>query len=187
MSWFLPTIRGAAFAVPFLVYAAPALADPCEGPLPARNATFSGAVRYVGDGDGLCVGPAGRPDLWIEVRLGDFYAPELHEPSGTDAKRRLERVVLGQVLQCRAGKRSYDRVIGYCALRERPLGGAAARERRPRGRSGLEAMNTMLNLSGAATLHRVAWPKLSTRRRRSGIIMLRQPTEGIKVKARDLR
>jgi len=122
MFWLLPAVRRTAFAVPFLLYAAPALADPCEGSLPARNASFSGIVRYVGDGDGLCVGSAGRPDLWIEVRLGDFYAPELHERGGMVAKRRLEHLVFGQVLQCRAGKRSYDRVIGYCTLAGRPLG-----------------------------------------------------------------
>lgn len=44
------------------LWASPALADPCEGPLPAKQASFTGVVRYVGDGDGLCVGPAGRPD-----------------------------------------------------------------------------------------------------------------------------
>lgn len=58
----------------------------------------------------------------IEVGLGDFYAPELHERGGMVAKRRLEHLVFGQVLQCRAGKRSYDRVIGYCTLAGRPLG-----------------------------------------------------------------
>lgn len=99
-----------------------ALADPCEGRLPARGVTFSGVVRYVGDGDGLCVGPEGQPDRWIEVRLGDFYAPELHERGGARAKRRLESLVLGKPLVCRAGRRSYDRVIGYCTLGGRPLG-----------------------------------------------------------------
>ena len=39
-----------------------------------------------------------------------------------DAKRRLERLVMGEVLDCRAGRRSYDRVIGYCTIRGRPLG-----------------------------------------------------------------
>lgn len=102
--------------------AAPAWADPCRGALPKRGAQFSGVVRYVGDGNGLCLGPSGRPDQWIEVRLGDFYAPELHERGGMDAKRRLERLVMGQVLDCRAGRRSYDRVIGYCTIRGRPLG-----------------------------------------------------------------
>ncbi|MBT2189406.1 hypothetical protein [Sphingobium nicotianae] len=83
---------------------------------------FSGIVRYVGDGDGLCVGPAGRPDQWIEVRLGDFYAPELHEAGGTDAKVRLERLVMGKPLVCRAGKHSYDRVVANCTLNGRPVG-----------------------------------------------------------------
>ncbi len=79
-------------------------------------------VRYVGDGDGLCVGPAGQPDRWIEIRLADFYAPELHEPGGADAKHRLERVVMRKILVCRAGRRSYDRVVTACTLAGRPLG-----------------------------------------------------------------
>lgn len=103
-------------------WASPALADPCQGALPAKGTTFSGVVRYVGDGDGLCVGPAGRPDRWIEIRLADFYAPELNEPGGTNAKRRLERIAMGKMLVCRAGRRSYDRVVAACTLGGRPLG-----------------------------------------------------------------
>ena len=99
-----------------------ALADPCRGVLPAKGTYFSGVVRYIADGDGLCVGPAGRPDQWIEVRLGDFFAPELHEYGGEDAKHRLEQLVMGRSLNCRAGRRSYDRVIGYCTLDDKPLG-----------------------------------------------------------------
>lgn len=102
--------------------ASPALADPCEGGLPAKGPTFSGVVRYVGDGDGLCVGPAGRPDHWIEIRLSDFYAPELNEPGGQAAKRRLEQISMGKMLTCRAGRRSYDRVVAACTLGGRPLG-----------------------------------------------------------------
>lgn len=83
--------------------AEPAFADPCTAPLPAKGTTFSGVVRYVGDGDSLCVGPPGRPDRWIEVRLGDHYAPELHEARGKDAKLRLERTAMGKPLTCRAG------------------------------------------------------------------------------------
>ncbi|MCW2387150.1 endonuclease YncB(thermonuclease family) [Sphingobium sp. B11D3B] len=104
------------------VCATPALADPCEGALPRKGTTFFGIVRYVGDGDGLCVGPAGRPDRWIEVRLADFYAPELREPGGADAKRRLERLVMGKMLVCRAGRRSYDRVVAACTMDGRPVG-----------------------------------------------------------------
>lgn len=105
-----------------LLWSAPALADPCEGALPVQGARFSGVVRYVGDGDSVCVGPVGRPEQWIEIRLGDFYAPELHARGGVEAKRRLEALVMGQPLVCRAGRRSYDRVIGYCTLGGRPLG-----------------------------------------------------------------
>ena len=50
----------------------PAVADPCRAPLPPPGSSFSGMVRYVGDGDSLCVGPASHPERWIEVRLGDF-------------------------------------------------------------------------------------------------------------------
>ncbi len=103
-------------------WASTALADPCEGALPSKNATFRGIVRYVGDGDSLCVGPAGRSDRWIEIRLADFYAPELYERGGADAKRRLERIALGNKLVCRAGRRSYDRIVAACTLAGRPLG-----------------------------------------------------------------
>ncbi len=102
--------------------ATPAFADPCEGALPRKGTTFSGIVRYIGDGDGLCVGPAGRPDQWIEVRLADFYAPELREPGGAEAKRRLERLVMGNTLVCRAGRRSYDRVVAACTMDGQPVG-----------------------------------------------------------------
>lgn len=103
-------------------WSAPALADPCEAALPAKGTTFAGVVRYVGDGDCLCVGPTGRPDRWIEVRLADIYAPELHDVGGREAKRRLEGIVIGKLLVCRGGRRSYDRVIGACTLGGRPLG-----------------------------------------------------------------
>jgi len=104
------------------LWSAPAWADPCEAPLPAQGTTFSGVVRYVGDGDGLCIGPQGQPLRWIEIRLADYYAPELHEPGGADAKRRLERLVMGRPLVCRAGRRSYDRVVSHCTLGGVPLG-----------------------------------------------------------------
>lgn len=115
-------LAAAAVIIAACVASAPARADPCEGALPPKGTLFGGIVRYVGDGDGLCIGPKGRPERWIEVRLGDFYAPELHERGGADAKRRLERLVIGRRLACRAGRRSYDRVIGYCTINGRRIG-----------------------------------------------------------------
>lgn len=94
-------------------------ADPCEGRLPDRaGETFSGVVRYVGDGDSLCVGPGTDPATWIEVRLSDFDAPELHSPTGRAARERLSSLARGRVLSCvavrgRSGRVIvHDRVIG---------------------------------------------------------------------------
>jgi len=53
-------------------------------------------VRHVGDGDVSCAGPAVRPDHWIEIRIADFYAPELREEGGEEAKRRLVRLAMGR-------------------------------------------------------------------------------------------
>jgi endonuclease YncB( thermonuclease family) len=97
-----------------LLAAGPARADPCTAPLPKKGAVFSGRVTYVGDGDSLCIGSSPDPASWIEVRLADFYAPELHSPDGPSAKAALERVTRGKTLQCRADHRSYDRVVASC-------------------------------------------------------------------------
>lgn len=106
-----------------------ARADPCKaiperGPMPAGLAageTFSGPVVYVGDGDSLCVGLGPHPERWVEVRLADVYAPELHEPQGAQAKAILARVAMGRRLSCVADHRSYDRVVAVCRLEGRLL------------------------------------------------------------------
>lgn len=106
-----------------------AFADPCEGPLPRHaGQTFSGTVRYVGDGDGLCIGQSDDPSTWIEVRLADFDAPELVSPAGRAVKATLERIAVGQQAHCVAGggrtRRviSYDRVIATCRINGRRIG-----------------------------------------------------------------
>lgn len=108
---------------------AAAHADPCEGRLPSRaGETFSGVVRYVGDGDSLCVGNASDPAAWIEVRLSDFNAPELHSLTGRAARDRLTTLVRGRVLDCVAvrGRNGrvivYDRVVASCRLNGRRVG-----------------------------------------------------------------
>jgi endonuclease YncB( thermonuclease family) len=99
-----------------LVLPVTALADPCVAPLPSPSTTFSGVVRYVGDGDSLCVSRSSDPHTWIEVRLGDFSAPELREAAGPRAKAMLKALTYGQYLVCRAGRQSYDRVVARCRL-----------------------------------------------------------------------
>ena len=57
---------------------------------------FQGPVSYVGDGDGLCIALGPDPSRWVEVRLADFYAPELREPGGRQAKATLDRLTAGR-------------------------------------------------------------------------------------------
>ncbi|WBO20920.1 thermonuclease family protein [Sphingomonas abietis] len=109
--------------------ASPALADPCTSPLPSSaGQRFSGSVRYVGDGDSMCIGTSDDPQTWIEVRLADFDAPELHAPSGMEAKAALTTIALGHPASCtsmrgRSGRvRVYDRVIAVCTIRGRSIG-----------------------------------------------------------------
>jgi endonuclease YncB( thermonuclease family) len=118
-------------AICFAALPAVAWADPCEGPLPRRaGETFSGPVRYIGDGDSLCVGVSSDPSTWIEVRLADFNAPELHAEGGEAARDALERLAMGQNAQCVATRGrnrrvvSYDRVIATCRIGGRRIGDA---------------------------------------------------------------
>lgn len=118
-------------AIYFAALPAVAWADPCEGSLPRRaGETFSGQVRYIGDGDSLCVGNSSDSSTWIEVRLADFDAPELHADGGQAAKTALEQLALGRNAQCVAtrGRRgrviSHDRVIATCRIGDRRIGDA---------------------------------------------------------------
>ncbi|MFN3465840.1 MAG: thermonuclease family protein [Terricaulis sp.] len=114
----------------FLILApSSAHADPCTAELPRRaGETFSGTVRYVGDGDSLCVGNSDDPSTWIEVRLGDFDAPELRSAGGPRSKVFLEQVAMGRQASCRAQRgRSgrvvvWDRVIAVCRVDGQSIG-----------------------------------------------------------------
>lgn len=107
-----------------LALATPALADPCKaipdrGPMPSylkRGATFSGPVTYVGDGDSLCVAVGQGAANWVEVRVEDFYAPELNAPGGREAKQTLTRLAYGKRAVCTASHRSHDRVVATCRI-----------------------------------------------------------------------
>lgn len=107
-----------------------ASADPCNaiperGPMPPYlqpGATFRGPVVYVGDGDSLCVAVGRGSDHWVEVRLADFYAPELKGPAGGNAKAALSSITKGKVVDCTAHHRSYDRVVAQCLISGVSLG-----------------------------------------------------------------
>src|SRR3546814_20528388 len=87
-----------------------------------RGAHFSGPVIYVGDGDSLCVAVGQGPANWVEIRLEDFYAPELHPPTGPAAKAALERLAMGRNPECIGTHRSYDRVGATCRIGRRSIG-----------------------------------------------------------------
>jgi endonuclease YncB( thermonuclease family) len=106
------------------------LADPCKavpnnGPTPAYLApgrTFSGRVVYVADGSNLCVAVRRGRRHWVEVRIADFYAPQIQETGGDQAKAALAHFAMGQSATCVAGRRSYDRVVARCTIGGRSIG-----------------------------------------------------------------
>lgn len=127
-------------ALILLALPAAARADPCEGRLPSRpGEVFSGVVRYVGDGDSLCVGRTDDPREWIEVRLSDFDAPELNQAGGRAGRDILIRTARGRPITCTATRGrngrvvSHDRVIATCRLDGRRLGDLLRRQNAPEG------------------------------------------------------
>ena len=109
----------AALLVPGLSLADPCKAIPDRGPFPTylkMGAKFSGPVVYIGDGDSMCVAVGEGAENWVEVRLEDFFAPELHEPGGKEAKAALEQIAMGRRVECTAGHRTYDRVTAVCEI-----------------------------------------------------------------------
>ncbi|MFO1186817.1 MAG: hypothetical protein U1E87_04835 [Alphaproteobacteria bacterium] len=90
----------------------------------ARWSMLEGRVVHIVDGDGIVL------DSGVEVRLGDFDAPEWDEPGGEEAKAALREIAYGQHVECRRceGARnprrctSYDRVVATCRLDGKRLG-----------------------------------------------------------------
>lgn len=133
-------LLAATFALTMFSWATAARADPCEGRLPSSpGQKFEGVVRYVGDGDSLCVGQSPDSRTWIEVRLADFDAPELHSAQGPQAKSLLEQVAFGRSARCEArrgrGGRviSHDRVIAVCRVNGRSIGDLLRDRHAPEG------------------------------------------------------
>ncbi|WP_198670735.1 hypothetical protein [Oceanicella sp. SM1341] len=82
----------------------------------------------MGDGDSLCIGRTTDPNEWIEVRLSDFSAAELHDTGGPAAKAALERLALRHEAICTSQRGhngrivSFDRVIARCEIQSRSIG-----------------------------------------------------------------
>lgn len=115
----------AGLAAPGLAMADPCEAVPAEGPAPAylqAGSRFSGDVVYVIDGDSLCVATGPGPANLVEVRLGDFNAPETNEVQAPEAKAALERVAFGQPAECVAGAKNHDRIVAICKIDGHAIG-----------------------------------------------------------------
>ncbi len=115
----------------FVLCASGAHADPCTAPVTGykAGAVVTGAVRYVGDADSLCIGQGSDPKTWIEIRLADFYGPELNAAGGRAAKQTLVDLTKGKEAVCtvrqsdRGAKTySYDRLIAQCRIDGASLG-----------------------------------------------------------------
>ncbi|RZJ19101.1 MAG: nuclease [Brevundimonas sp.] len=139
-------IRLAAVTLLFVAVAGTASADPCKripdrGSMPPElraGHSFSGPVVYVGDADSLCVEtlPGRGGEGWVEVRLADFFGPELNDTGGREARRALIDIAMGRTVTCITGRRSYDRVVARCALDGVSLGDLMRRRGVPEGGRG---------------------------------------------------
>ena len=122
-----PTIVAAGLALALGV--AQAQADPCEAPVTGYRAgqVISAPIIYAGDGDSLCLALGRAPSQWLEIREARWFAPELHEPGGREAKRVMDRLV-GRRAVCTVERgqngrtSSYDRVIAACRVDGQPIG-----------------------------------------------------------------
>lgn len=146
-----------AFAVglPEAAWADPCRAIPDHGALPsylAPGSSFTGPVVYVGDGDSLCVGTGPGDSEWVEVRLADFYAPELSSPDGPAAKRALEHLVMRREVSCIAQHQSYDRIVARCELEGRSLGDLLRGGGGPEGGNGYPGVGASFAPPGATEL-----------------------------------
>ena len=133
----LPLLGGV--AAPGMALADPCKAIPDDGPMPAylsRGSVFEGPAVYVGDGDSLCIAVGHGPQKWVEVRLADFYAPELQTTYGPQARQALKKITWGQRLECVASHQSHDRVVATCAIRGVSIGDRLREAGVPEGGNG---------------------------------------------------
>lgn len=135
-------MRALFIAAGLALVAGAAQADPCEAPVSGYKAgtVITAPIIHSIDGDGLCLMLGREPSRWLEIREARWFAPELREAGGREAKRVMDRLV-GRRAVCTVERgqngrtSSYDRVIAACRVDGRPIG-AIMRESgiRPGGR-----------------------------------------------------
>lgn len=96
--------------------------------LPKAHERFDGVVIAAHDGDTLKLRTSAC--LALNVRLGNFDAPELNQPGGREATLALRQLALGQRVRCQTVRarngsyRSYGRAVARCSVRGVDLGEA---------------------------------------------------------------
>jgi hypothetical protein len=123
---FAAALMALALALPAAARADDCTAIPDDGTIPAYlslGRPFAGPVVAVIDGDSLCVAVGERKgDDWVEVRLADFYAPEISSPTGPAARAALQSIAMGKQASCVAGLGIYDRVAARCQIDGQAIG-----------------------------------------------------------------
>lgn len=127
-----PRIGAIAFCAAVWSSAGAACADPCLAPVTGfkPGQEVRGTVVYVGDADSICVGQPARPTTWVEIRLADYFGPELHDQGGKAAREVLRGLALGRKARCVAQRsssgpvRSFDRIVARCFVGGVSLGDA---------------------------------------------------------------
>jgi len=95
--------------------AAPAAGPAASKPAARGRGAVEGVINRVTDGDSLWLQPEGRAP--IEVRLRDIDAPEICQDYGPEAKRELERFVLGKTAQLVSrGRDGFGRTVGEVTI-----------------------------------------------------------------------
>lgn len=122
-------MRALVIAAGLALVAGAAHADPCEAPVSGYRAgtVITAPIIYAGDGDSLCLALGRDRSQWLEIREARWFAPELHEAGGREAKRVMDRLV-GRRAVCTVERgqngrtSSYDRVVAACRVDGQPIG-----------------------------------------------------------------
>lgn len=122
-------IRALIIAAGLALVASSAHADPCEAPVSGYKAgtVITATIIHAIDGDGLCLAMGRDPSRWLEIREARWFAPELRETGGREAKRVMDGLV-GRRAVCTVERghngrtSSYDRVVAACRVDGRPIG-----------------------------------------------------------------
>lgn len=86
----------------------------CTAHWPRKGMTYAGEMRTIRDGDTVCVCSGTDPRTCVRTRLADFYAPEIYEPGGVEARDTLAGIAAGRRWVCTYHHVTRNRAASYC-------------------------------------------------------------------------